>query len=148
MIAGTSSRSLLALTFGACVSLAAGCVNPLGPGYHFPDRQAEIRVSGASPGRIQLRVTDELVNAGDRPLHSLEVRLPEGPAFGEPSLNIKIDGTTVSPERSSLIDPRTSALRGVPREVRDLTAAARNSWLVCFDNLSRLPEDLADAARE
>src|SRR5262249_58834249 len=47
---------------------------------------------------------------------------------------------------SSLIDPRTSALRGVPREVRDLTAAARNSWLVCFDNLSRLPEELADAA--
>jgi hypothetical protein len=47
---------------------------------------------------------------------------------------------------SSLIDPRTSALRGVPREVRDLTAAARNSWLVCFDNLNRLPEDLADAA--
>ena len=47
---------------------------------------------------------------------------------------------------SLLIDPRTSALRGVPREVRDLTAAARNSWLVCFDNLSRLPEDLADAA--
>ena len=46
----------------------------------------------------------------------------------------------------SLIDPRTSALRGVPREVRDLTAAAKNSWLVCFDNLSRLPEDLADAA--
>ena len=47
---------------------------------------------------------------------------------------------------SSLIDPRTSALRGVPREVRDLVAAARNSWLVCFDNLSRLPEELADAA--
>jgi hypothetical protein len=47
---------------------------------------------------------------------------------------------------SSLIDPRTSALRGIPREVRDLTAAARNSWLVCLDNLSRLPEDLADAA--
>jgi hypothetical protein len=47
---------------------------------------------------------------------------------------------------SSLIDPRTAALRGVPREVRDLTAAARNSWVVCFDNLSRLPDDLADAA--
>ena len=28
---------------------------------------------------------------------------------------------------SSLVDPRTSALRGIPREVRDLTAAARNS---------------------
>jgi hypothetical protein len=32
--------------------------------------------------------------------------LPEGPAFGEPSLNIKIDGTAVSPEHSSPIDPR------------------------------------------
>ncbi len=47
---------------------------------------------------------------------------------------------------SSLIDPRTSALRGAPREVRDLVAAARNSWLVCFDNLSHLPQDLADTA--
>jgi hypothetical protein len=47
---------------------------------------------------------------------------------------------------SALIDPRTGALRGVPREVRDLVAAARNSWVVCFDNLSHLPEDLADAA--
>ncbi len=46
----------------------------------------------------------------------------------------------------SLIDPRTSALRGAPREVRDLVAAARNAWLVCFDNLSHLPNDLADAA--
>ncbi len=47
---------------------------------------------------------------------------------------------------SALIDPRTGALRGVAREVRDLTAAARNSWIVCFDNLSHLPEELADAA--
>src|SRR5260370_18638481 len=47
---------------------------------------------------------------------------------------------------SALIDPRTGALRGVPREVRDLIAAARNSWIVCFDNLSQLPEELADAA--
>src|ERR1019366_2784949 len=27
-----------------------------------------------------------------------------------------------------------------------LAAAARNSWIVCFDNLSHLPEELADAA--
>ena len=47
---------------------------------------------------------------------------------------------------TSLVDPRTSALRGAPREVRDLVAAARNAWLVCFDNLSHLPNDLADAA--
>ncbi|MGO9454548.1 MAG: hypothetical protein ACLQDV_26405 [Candidatus Binataceae bacterium] len=47
---------------------------------------------------------------------------------------------------SALVDPRTGALRGVPREVRDLIAAARNSWIVCFDNLSHLPDELADAA--
>jgi len=47
---------------------------------------------------------------------------------------------------SALIDPRIGALRGIPREVRDLIAAARNSWLVCFDNLSHLPDELADAA--
>ena len=54
--------------------------------------------------------------------------------------------TTACRVISSLIDPRTSALRGAPREVRDLIAAARNSYVVCFDNLSRLPEELADAA--
>jgi hypothetical protein len=47
---------------------------------------------------------------------------------------------------TALIDPRTGALRGIPREVRDLIAAARNSWIVCFDNLSHLPDELADAA--
>ena len=47
---------------------------------------------------------------------------------------------------NSLVDPRTAALRGVPREVRDLTAAAKNSWLVCFDNLSHLSDEFADAA--
>jgi hypothetical protein len=40
---------------------------------------------------------------------------------------------------SALVDPRTGALRGVPRKVRDQTVAARNSWIVCFDNLSHLP---------
>ena len=47
---------------------------------------------------------------------------------------------------SRLINPRSSALRGAPHDVRDLVAAARNPWLVCFDNLSHLPEELADAA--
>jgi hypothetical protein len=54
--------------------------------------------------------------------------------------------TTACRVINSLVDPRTAALRGVPREVRDLTAAARNSWLVCFDNLSYLSDELADAA--
>jgi hypothetical protein len=101
-----NSRFLFVATFGAFVVCVVGCVHPLGPGYHFPDRQAEIRVSPASPGRIHVRVTDTLVNAGDRPLHSLEVRLPEGSEFGERNLRVQIEGAEVSPQHSSQIDRR------------------------------------------
>jgi hypothetical protein len=38
-----------------------------------------------------------------------------------------------------LIDPSTAPLRSEPREVRDLMIAAKNSWVVAFDNLSYLP---------
>jgi hypothetical protein len=91
---------------GAWTLLAAGCVHPLGPGYHFDDRQVEIRVSSASPGRIHLHVADELENAGDRPLRSLEVRLPEGPVFGEQNLRVQIQGAEVSTQHSSQTDVR------------------------------------------
>lgn len=43
------------------------------------------------------------------------------------------------------IDPNTSSVRAEPREVRDLMIAAQNSWIVSWDNLSRLPEWLSDA---
>ena len=105
MLAGTRSR-LFSVAIGALALCVAGCVHALGPGYHFPDRQADIRVSSDSPGRIHIRVVDQLVNAGDRTLHSLEVRLPEGPEFGQRNLRVEIDGTEVSPQRSSPIDAR------------------------------------------
>jgi hypothetical protein len=86
--------------------LAAACVQPLGPGYQFAGRQAEILVSSASPGRIHFHVVDELENAGDRPLRSLEVRLPEGPAFGEQNLRVLIEGVEVSAQHDSETDVR------------------------------------------
>jgi energy-coupling factor transporter ATP-binding protein EcfA2 len=46
----------------------------------------------------------------------------------------------------SLVDPKTAVLRGEPREVRDLIAAAKNARVIAFDNLSRLSPQLADAA--
>jgi hypothetical protein len=45
----------------------------------------------------------------------------------------------------SLIDPHSCMLRSEPREGRDLWVAAGNSWLLAFDNLSRLPAWLSDA---
>jgi len=106
LLAESRSRIFFPAALGAWIFLASGCVHPLGPGYQFTDRQAEIRVSGASPGRIHIRVTDELENAGDRPLRSLEVRLPEGPVFGEQNLRVLIEGAEVSPQHSSETDVR------------------------------------------
>lgn len=105
MLARICCRFLL-VAVAALALCASGCVHALGPGYHFPDRQADIRVSGDSPGRIHIRVVDQLVNAGDRTLHSLDVRLPEGPEFGQQNLRVEIDGTEVSPQHSSPIDAR------------------------------------------
>ncbi len=45
----------------------------------------------------------------------------------------------------ALIDPNTCPLRTKPREERDLMVAAANSRVVCFDNLSGLPQELSDA---
>lgn len=44
-----------------------------------------------------------------------------------------------------IIDPNASELRAEPRTVHDLMIAASNSLVVCYDNLSRLPEWLSDA---
>ena len=44
-----------------------------------------------------------------------------------------------------LVDPNTVPLRGQVRSERDLMIAARNSWLLAFDNLSWLPRWLSDA---
>ncbi|HXR09564.1 MAG TPA: hypothetical protein VN792_02245 [Candidatus Acidoferrales bacterium] len=106
MLVESRSRIFYGIVLGACTFLPAGCVHPLGPGYQFADRQAEILVSRAAPGRIHFQVADELENAGDRPLRSLEVRLPEGPVFGEQNLRVLIEGAEVSPRHSSQTDVR------------------------------------------
>jgi hypothetical protein len=106
LFAETWPRIFFPLALGAGTLLASGCVQPLGPGFHFADRQAEVRVSDGAPGRIHVHVVDRLTNDGDRPLRSLEVRMPEGPAFGEQNLRVLIEGWEVSPQRSSKTDLR------------------------------------------
>ena len=44
-----------------------------------------------------------------------------------------------------LIDPNVAPRRAEPREGRDLMIAAKNSWVLCFDNLSRVQPWLSDA---
>jgi hypothetical protein len=44
-----------------------------------------------------------------------------------------------------LVDPNTAPLRSQPREERDLAIAARNGWVMAFDNVSSIPDWLSDA---
>ena len=45
----------------------------------------------------------------------------------------------------SLIDPNSAPLRAEPRDARDLAIAARNGWVMSFDNLSSVSPWLSDA---
>ncbi|WP_142301038.1 bifunctional DNA primase/polymerase [Bacillus sp. 7884-1] len=45
----------------------------------------------------------------------------------------------------SLIDPSTLPLRALPSEERDLSIAAKNTWVLSFDNLSGLSNAMSDA---
>jgi len=53
--------------------------------------------------------------------------------------------STASKLLRSLIDPHIAAIRTTPRDDKDLVIAATNSWVVCYDNLSGLPNWLSDA---
>jgi hypothetical protein len=71
---------------------------------------------------------------------------PEGPYFA-----LVVQGEQGSAKSSlvrtlrSLVDPAKPALRSVPRNKEDLAIAANNTWIVALDNLSGVPEWLADA---
>jgi hypothetical protein len=45
----------------------------------------------------------------------------------------------------ALVDPRTPAVRSMPRSDHDLMIAAQNAWLLALDNISHLPQWLSDA---
>jgi len=45
----------------------------------------------------------------------------------------------------ALVDPNVSALRVAPHDVDDLMVSATSSWVVAYDNVSRIPPSLSDA---
>jgi putative DNA primase/helicase len=44
-----------------------------------------------------------------------------------------------------LIDPSSLELRSLPRNLQDLSISAANSWLLNFDNVSSIPDNISDA---
>lgn len=53
--------------------------------------------------------------------------------------------TTLSRMVRAMIDPNHTDLRSAPKDERDLMIAANNGWVVGFDNLSKIPDDLSDS---
>ncbi len=96
------------------VILTGGCIHPLGSGFHFVSRETEISAVPGAANQIHIRTVDHLENAGDRTLHSLEVRLPESPSFGTQNLHVRIEGKEVFPEHSSVVDRRMMSESFVP----------------------------------
>jgi hypothetical protein len=95
------SRISLEAALCATALLASGCVQPLGPGFRFVDRQTEIRPAPGAPERLQVRVVDRFENVGDRPLHSLDARLPGELERGPDNFRVTIDGRSVLAQRIS-----------------------------------------------
>jgi hypothetical protein len=71
------------------------------------------------------------------------------PAGPYPILGIHGEGgtakTNVARILRSMIDPNTAPLRGPPRDDQNLVIAASNSWILGYDNLSKVPPWLSDA---
>jgi hypothetical protein len=107
-LSGQTRLRFLLAALCALAFLATSCVQPLGPGFRFIGRQTEIRIAADAPrdAMLHVRVVDHFDNAGDRPLRSMEVRLPEGPTFGPRNLRVAIDGREVSPQSASGSDRR------------------------------------------
>ena len=99
MFARNWSRISLEAAHCAAAFLASGCVQPLGPGFLFVDRQAEIRPAPSAPEQLQVRVVDRFENVGDRPLHSIDGQLPGGSERGTENFRVTIDGRSVLGQR-------------------------------------------------
>ena len=105
-------------------------MEPLGPGFFLVDRHTEIRApTNATPdAALHIKVVDFLNNAGNRPLRSLEVRLPDGPSFGARNLRMTIDGHEVSPQSAEDTDRRLMVAPFDPTWKRNQTREIVTEW--------------------
>jgi hypothetical protein len=107
----------------------------------FPE---PVRRGALSKLRHFINVTDE-----DWPLIAAWLVAALRPSYPFPLLAVHGEQgsakSTTTEMLCALVDPRKPALRSEPRNVQDLMIAAKNSWLVAYDNLSSIPVWLSDA---
>jgi hypothetical protein len=67
------------------------------------------------------------------PYPILSINGPHGAAKSSASIALRL-----------LVDPNKAPLRALPKDERDLFIASENSFIQCFDNVSRVPDWLSD----
>jgi hypothetical protein len=110
-------RSHLRLLLGVLLALAgfwvSSCAVALGPGYSIENQEIRVRfLPGADP-RIRVDADYQLRNTGNRPLASLELRLPGRRSFHLARAEASWDGVALA-EQSSPAVPRNTLL-ALPR---------------------------------
>lgn len=99
-------------------------------------------------GSLRLLSNHLNIREGDFPLLAGYLVQAISPAGPYPILNWQGEQgtgkTTASEIVRSVIDPSSVPTRSAPRSGRNLVVAARNVWVLVFDNLSGLPKWLSD----
>ena len=90
------SRLFLSLSLTIAAYFAAGCVAALGPGYAIDKQELHVQFLLDPQPLIRLEATYRLRNTGNRPLSSLELRLPLRRRFHFTDPHAQWDSTTVA----------------------------------------------------
>jgi hypothetical protein len=106
-------RPLLSLFLAAVSFSVSSCAVALGPGYSIESQEMRVQFLPGPDPRIRVDSDYRLRNTGNRPLSSLELRLPGRRSFHLATAEATWDGSSIS-EQSSLINPRNTFL-ALPR---------------------------------
>lgn len=124
------SRLPFSALLWAVVFLCVGCVHPLGPGFRFTDRGAQIRQVSGTPPEIRIRIVDQMENTGDRPLRSLKANLPPAAIMPAKTLSVTVDGQKNSPEIAGENGSRSLQLTVHPVWKRNQSREIVTEWRV------------------
>ena len=117
--------------------LTAGCTRPLGPGFDFARRQAEIHAPTGAPEQVHIRITDHLVGVGNTPIRSLDVRMPDKAGFGAQNLRVTVGGREALLEQSSSVDRRLMRIEFTPAWERLESREIVEEWDLTSEQTAR-----------
>ena len=84
------------LIFALAVILLAGCNVAFGPGYLIKKQNIELRFVSSPEPHLVVQCTYQLLNSGNQPLSTLQVRVPAANAFRRTATSAEWNGKSIS----------------------------------------------------